>query len=457
MKRTLYTILGVDSTASRQEIAAAYQARLDDLLATPTPDPNAVALVHEAYQVLSNVKSRSTYDASLEKAASRGAKRREPEDPRSGWLKWVSLGIVLLVIAGIGWKVQSSGRPPSQPPVSVALITPQLIEKAAPAAEPEPPATATAVSPVSGTLATRSAEDLFSEVSNSIARVATTDSSGRAASQGSGVVIGNGTVVTNCHVVAKAVSITVKVGTDIHTASRLVTDEELDLCSLSVPGLAAPSVNVGSVGSLRIGQRVYAIGAPYGLDLTISEGIVSSLRTLPAGTVIQTTAPVSPGSSGGGLFDVSGNLVGIVTFQHRYGQNLNFAHPADWIGQMRTRTSQSSGVPPSSASSPPRAVAPLAPSQDSSPSSLILGAWRCLAGAADRVGKFHFGDNGVVLISWLSGHTAFGRYSIVGGSSVILDIQGRDSSLALFIQVLTPSKMVLKQADFPEWIKCDRK
>jgi serine protease Do len=457
MKRTLYTILGVDSTASRQEIAAAYQARLDDLLATPTPDPNAVALVHEAYQVLSNVKSRSTYDASLEKAASRGAKRREPEDPRSGWLKWVSLGIVLLVIAGIGWKVQSSGRPPSQPPVSVALITPQLIEKAAPAAEPEPPATATAVSPVSGTLATRSAEDLFSEVSNSIARVATTDSSGRAASQGSGVVIGNGTVVTNCHVVAKAVSITVKLGTDAHTASRLVTDEELDLCSLSVPGLAAPSVNVGSVRSLRIGQRVYAIGAPYGLDLTISEGIVSSLRTLPAGTVIQTTAPVSPGSSGGGLFDVSGNLVGIVTFQHRYGQNLNFAHPADWIGQMRTRTSQSSGVPPSSASSPPRAVAPLAPSQDSSPSSLILGAWRCLAGAADRVGKFHFGDNGVVLISWLSGHTAFGRYSIVGGSSVILDIQGRDSSLALFIQVLTPSKMVLKQADFPEWIKCDRK
>ncbi len=74
MKRTLYTILGVDSTASRQEIGAAYQTRLDDLLATPTPDPNAVALVHEAYQVLSNVKSRSTYDASLENAASRSAK-----------------------------------------------------------------------------------------------------------------------------------------------------------------------------------------------------------------------------------------------------------------------------------------------------------------------------------------------------------------------------------------------
>lgn len=281
MKRTLYTILGVDSTASSQEIGAAYQTRLDDLVATPTPDPNDVLLVREAYQVLSNVRSRSTYDASLENAASRGAKRRESEDPRSGWFKWVSLGVVLLVIAGIGWKTRSPGRPPSQPLVAVALDPPELIEKAAPAAEPEPPATATAVSPVSGTLATRSAEDLFSEVSNSVARVAATDSSGRATSQGSGVVIGNGTVVTNCHVVAKAVSIMVKVGTDTHTASRLVTDEELDLCSLSVPGLAAPSVNVGSVGSLRIGQRVYAIGAPYGLELTISEGIISSLRNPP--------------------------------------------------------------------------------------------------------------------------------------------------------------------------------
>lgn len=221
--------------------------------------------------------------------------------------------------------------------------------------------------------------------------------------------------------------------------------------------MAAPSVNVGSVGSLRIGQRVYALGAPYGLDLTISEGIVSSLRTISAGTVIQTTAPVSPGSSGGGLFDGSGNLVGIVTFQHRYGQNLNFAHPADWIGQMRTRTSQSSGVFPSAASSTPRVVTPAAPSQDSLPSSLILGTWRCLAGALDRVGEFHFGGNGMVLISWLSGHTAFGRYSIVGASSVILDIQGRGSLRALSIQVLTPSKMVLKNSDLPEWIMCDRK
>ena len=88
---------------------------------------------------------------------------------------------------------------------------------------------------------------------------------------------------------------------------------------------------------VRTGQKVFAIGAPQGLELTISEGIVSSLRETKLGTVIQTTAPISPGSSGGGLFNVSGQLIGITTFQSKTGQNLNFAVPADWIAQMEPR------------------------------------------------------------------------------------------------------------------------
>ena len=53
--------------------------------------------------------------------------------------------------------------------------------------------------------------------------------------------------------------------------------------------------------------------------------------------MIQTSAPVSPGSSGGGLFDTSGRLIGVVTFQHKYGQNLNFAVPADWVSDIKNR------------------------------------------------------------------------------------------------------------------------
>jgi serine protease Do len=103
-------------------------------------------------------------------------------------------------------------------------------------------------------------------------------------------------------------------------------------------GLTAPAVTIGTAETLKTGQKVYAIGSPQGLELTISDGIVSGMRSLPQGRVIQTTAPISPGSSGGPLFDAYGRLVGIMTFQHRLGQNLNFAVPADWIADIRSRS-----------------------------------------------------------------------------------------------------------------------
>jgi S1-C subfamily serine protease len=95
-------------------------------------------------------------------------------------------------------------------------------------------------------------------------------------------------------------------------------------------------VTIGT-SETRVGQRVYAIGSPQGLELTLSEGLVSALRQTTNGSIIQTTAPISPGSSGGGLFNANGQLVGIVTFQSRTGQNLNFALPAHWISEMKPR------------------------------------------------------------------------------------------------------------------------
>jgi serine protease Do len=72
-------------------------------------------------------------------------------------------------------------------------------------------------------------------------------------------------------------------------------------------GYIAPAVVVGSTKSLKVGAKVYAIGAPKGLELTLSDGIVSSLREVEGGQYIQTTAAISPGSSGGGLFDENGS------------------------------------------------------------------------------------------------------------------------------------------------------
>ena len=98
------------------------------------------------------------------------------------------------------------------------------------------------------------------------------------------------------------------------------------------PSLSARPANLGRSLKLKVGERVYAVGSPKGLELSLSEGIVSQLRGGPP-PIIQTTAAVSPGSSGGGLFNAEGELVGITTFQMEEGQNLNFALPVEWIAQ----------------------------------------------------------------------------------------------------------------------------
>jgi tetratricopeptide (TPR) repeat protein len=115
------------------------------------------------------------------------------------------------------------------------------------------------------------------------------------------------------------------------------SDPSRDLCQLSVPNLQAPPVVLGTAKKLKVGQRVYAIGAPEDLELTLSEGLISSLRPHEGSDYIQTSAAISLGSSGGGLFDDQGQLIGITTFYHAEGQNLNFALPVDWIGELPKR------------------------------------------------------------------------------------------------------------------------
>src|ERR1700690_1762199 len=87
--------------------------------------------------------------------------------------------------------------------------------------------------------------------------------------------------------------------------------------------------------ALRIGERVYAVGSPHGLERSISEGLVSGLPGAAPDTIIQTTAAISHGSSGGGLFDSSGVLIGITTLFLKDGQSLNFAVPADQIEMLQ--------------------------------------------------------------------------------------------------------------------------
>ncbi len=175
------------------------------------------------------------------------------------------------------------------------------------------------------------ASQMFKQVSPSVVVVLTYDATGKAAELGSGVKLPDGSVATNCHVLKDGTTYRVRYRGKVYPASLDKADWNHDVCSLSVPGLPAPPVVLGSTKTLQVGARVYAIGTPEGLRHTLSEGIVSSLRPVGGGSYIQTTAAISPGSSGGGLFDDRGRLLGLTSFFMSKGQQLNFALPVEWI------------------------------------------------------------------------------------------------------------------------------
>ena len=199
---------------------------------------------------------------------------------------------------------------------------------------------------------------IFRQAAPSVVLVYALDSAGEEIAQGSGVVVGENYVATNCHVLEGARSVQVKQTETDETfamsASRARTDEERDLCLLFVADLAKPPAaqpaQMAGARGLEIGAEVFAIGAPNGWELSFTRGIVSQLRDIDgeSAPLIQTDAAITFGSSGGGLFDENGHLVGITTLSSKDG-NFNFAMPAEWVAEMLEEKS--------AAFSPPRAQA----------------------------------------------------------------------------------------------------
>jgi len=148
-----------------------------------------------------------------------------------------------------------------------------------------------------------------------------------ATSQGSAVAVSSKEAITNCHVVARAKTITLANATKRLRAEVIAADRKTDRCYLRVlDGELVPVPGFRDYASLSVGETVFTIGSPEGLINTLGDGLLSGLRRSEDGIeYIQITAPVSPGSSGGGAFDDRGNLIGITTFTVRDAQNLNFA------------------------------------------------------------------------------------------------------------------------------------
>jgi serine protease Do len=182
-------------------------------------------------------------------------------------------------------------------------------------------------------------EQVFEHASRSVVTVFAADASRKIVGRGSGVFVDKDLLVTNCHVIARGKAFLVGHAQKRSFARLMAYDADKDLCVLNVQGLEVTPARIGDAKTLRVGQRVYAIGTPEGFELTLSEGLISGLREAGGGRYIQTTAPLSEGSSGGGLFDSSGRLIGITAFVFSAGQNLNFAAPADWAVDLAQKAS----------------------------------------------------------------------------------------------------------------------
>lgn len=138
-------------------------------------------------------------------------------------------------------------------------------------------------------------------------------------------------IATNAHVVPSGTSIIVESGELRRNARLAYADHDLDLAIIVVEGEVLPIAKRLNSHQSEIGSRVFAIGAPYGLDRTISEGLLSGVREIKGVRVLQTSAPISSGNSGGGLFDIEGRVLGITTFKIKGGENLNFAVDVSYL------------------------------------------------------------------------------------------------------------------------------
>ena len=157
-------------------------------------------------------------------------------------------------------------------------------------------------------------------------------------SLGSGFIIStDGYVLTNDHVVEDADEVTVRLTDQREFKAKVIgTDRRSDIALLKIPAKDLPVVNIGDSSKLEVGEWVVAIGSPFGFTNSVSQGIVSAKgRSLPGEDIvpfIQTDVPVNPGNSGGPLFNMSGEVIGINSqIYSRSGgyMGLSFAIPID--------------------------------------------------------------------------------------------------------------------------------
>lgn len=402
---TLYEILQVPADASGEAIAAAYQRAQErlDLQGHDEETRNQRMLLQDAYSRLQDPQRRRAYDLGLlRKARPAAVSRRERHVTR--W--WLVLALVM--IAGLAH--ERVGRSWIRSPASLAAVAPEP-HVAGPA-------------PLTASWPTLSAPELYRGLAPSAATILIEDAYGQLLGSGSGVIVGRGQVITNCHVAKSGATLKVQTLAGVYVASIETADDQYDLCRLRVPAEAGPAVTIRSSSELLPGETTYALGAPRGLSLSLSAGILAAVRTLKdGGHLLQTTAAIAPGSSGGGLFDAQGRLIGITTYQYTQGQGINFAVAADLISSMQQRDAGHDSVGSLTLGS----------------EEPILGSWSCFDPVGGTNLEMNFAANGHLILQ-IGDKRGVTAYHLQAG---VLSFQTPGRSLDGRIEGLDKDKMVL--------------
>jgi S1-C subfamily serine protease len=185
----------------------------------------------------------------------------------------------------------------------------------------------------------KSIPQIIRENEDSVVLIEALDENNEVIAQGSGFILNNrGFLATNYHVIARAYSGKIKFLTgEVYKRLSLITlNKAKDIAILKIEGKSFPHVFLGDSDKIEKGEKVIAIGNPLGLEASASEGIVSGVRDKEGHKYIQTTAPISMGSSGGPLFNKFGEVIGITTstIPGLFGQNLNFAVPINYVKEL---------------------------------------------------------------------------------------------------------------------------
>ncbi len=155
---------------------------------------------------------------------------------------------------------------------------------------------------------------------------------------GSGFILStDGKLVTNFHVIRDMNSASVQLanGKLLGSVAVLATDEAHDLAILQLPASDLPALELGNSDTLSVGEPLVIVGSPNGLEGTVTAGILSSVRDLGDGfKLLQTDAAVNPGNSGGPVLNSKGQAIGVVSFQLRSTQGLNFAIPINYVREL---------------------------------------------------------------------------------------------------------------------------